>query len=241
MDLRPFTFTFQVASESPGPSATPTTSSSTLFLPSATEAAQTSGPHAVASAKYRAKNREVENEKARVRMRKRREQKPATVPADPEAVIRRQESSEKLRASKSFAEFRELVRQTMFWVSIDDKDPEQLAAYEQFLANCNASLTGASDDVVGRGKHGSTSCCYEGHATGGTARTRRARSAAREKYRAQHRLLLSHKERERREAKSRASHTLDEFIRRRRTRQAKADQRRPTRQSDPTEPDELID
>jgi hypothetical protein len=90
-------------------------------------------------------------------MRKRREQKPATVPADPEAVIRRQESSEKLRASyvawlkffclfcfliycsKSFAEFRELVRQTMFWVSIDDKDPEQLAAYEQFLANCNAS------------------------------------------------------------------------------------------------------
>ncbi|KAJ7817582.1 hypothetical protein B0H13DRAFT_2379565 [Mycena leptocephala] len=65
--------------------------------------------------------------------------------------------------------------------------------------------------------------------------------AARAKYRAQHRLLLSHKERERREAKSRASHTLDEFIRRRRTRQAKADQRRPTRQSDPTEPDELID
>jgi hypothetical protein len=92
-------------------------------------------------------------------MRKNREQKPATAPVDPEAVLRRQESSEKLRASyvalkficllisiclhipysKSFAEFRELVRQTMFWVSIDDKDPEQLAAYKQFLASCNAN------------------------------------------------------------------------------------------------------
>ncbi|KAJ7682142.1 hypothetical protein DFH06DRAFT_1314365 [Mycena polygramma] len=66
--------------------------------------------------------------------------------------------------------------------------------------------------------------------------------AARARYRAQHRAVLIAKERDRREAKSRESNTLDEFIRRRCARQAKASKRLSQAiQPGPSEPDELMD
>jgi hypothetical protein len=36
---------------------------------------------------------------------------------------------------KTFAAFREYVSEFMFWVSVDDNDPQAVAAYNQFIKN----------------------------------------------------------------------------------------------------------
>ncbi|KAJ6499622.1 hypothetical protein C8R47DRAFT_1068552 [Mycena vitilis] len=55
-------------------------------------------------------------------------------------------SSAELRASKTFAAFRDYVRQFMFWVEVDDDDPAEVAAYERFLRRNTPNLSREMSD-----------------------------------------------------------------------------------------------
>ncbi|KAJ7983075.1 hypothetical protein DFH06DRAFT_1318534 [Mycena polygramma] len=55
-------------------------------------------------------------------------------------------SSDELRASKTFAAFRDYVRQFMFWVAVDDDDPAEVAAYERFLLRNAPNLSKEMSD-----------------------------------------------------------------------------------------------
>ncbi|KAJ6481397.1 hypothetical protein DFH09DRAFT_1107614 [Mycena vulgaris] len=123
MDCGDFTFTFQVSL----PTAQPPTSTAP-----ATAIFARGGPsslHASSQSRYRARNSELEKTKARERMRRLRENRTT----EKEEQLRRRNSSQKLRASKTFAAFREYVTPFMMWVRTDDEDPQDVAAYNEFL------------------------------------------------------------------------------------------------------------
>ncbi|KAJ6494920.1 hypothetical protein DFH09DRAFT_1104038 [Mycena vulgaris] len=123
MDCGDFTFTFQVSL----PTAQPPTSTAP-----ATAIFARGGPsslHASSQSRYRARNSELEKTKARERMRRLRENRTT----EKEEQLRRRNSSQKLRASKTFAAFREYVTRFMMWVRTDDEDPQDVAAYNEFL------------------------------------------------------------------------------------------------------------
>jgi hypothetical protein len=47
---------------------------------------------------------------------------------------------------KTFAAFRSYVREYMFWVVVDDNNPEELAAYNKFIENNTPNLQGKMSD-----------------------------------------------------------------------------------------------
>ncbi|KAJ7863697.1 hypothetical protein B0H13DRAFT_1899469 [Mycena leptocephala] len=133
MNLDQFTFNFQLPSQysSTLSSQPPLAASATATLAPGSGTASSS--HAGAQARYRAKNQEIEKEKARLRMRKLRRRSGA--PETSTSTDWKAFSSEELRAMKTFAAFREYVSEFMFWVSVDDNDPQAVAAYNQFIKN----------------------------------------------------------------------------------------------------------
>ncbi|KAJ7168776.1 hypothetical protein C8R46DRAFT_1218168 [Mycena filopes] len=48
-------------------------------------------------------------------------------------------SSKELRASRTFAGFRDYIREFMFWVVVDKNSPEDIAAYNRFMSNNSPS------------------------------------------------------------------------------------------------------
>ncbi|KAJ7838432.1 hypothetical protein B0H13DRAFT_1911822 [Mycena leptocephala] len=279
MNLQPFTFTFKISDPPPiGPpdqaQATPLGLTSAVPPPSE----RSVGAHAHAQARYRAKNREIENEKARARMRKKRESAGSTValPIDPEVRLRQQKSSERLRASKTFAAFREHVNQYMFdcnraaalpphthELSDDnleflfrhiqppfdtqdqdvDMDDETSGRQTQSKLVTQSRKTGAAPSEGARA-HATARPIYH-HSSPPSAESRLSHRAAiktlptavqrefHERARASRAKYRAHKSRE--------ADSLDEFIRRRRARQAKAAKPALTRAPVPMERDELIE
>ncbi|KAJ7810043.1 hypothetical protein B0H13DRAFT_1927546 [Mycena leptocephala] len=152
MDLQPFTFNFRVPLVPPRPkspaAAFPALSS--MFPASNSGAPAPAAPvtsgHAASQARYRTKNAESEKVKARERMRRLRENREAI--ADARTQRLQKLSSDGLRRSKTFAAFREYVREHMFWVAVDDDNPEEVAAYDQFIKNNTPNRAGQtlSDD-----------------------------------------------------------------------------------------------
>ncbi|KAJ7164592.1 hypothetical protein C8R43DRAFT_946408 [Mycena crocata] len=68
---------------------------------------------------------------------------------DPEVDLRKKKSSERLRASKTFAAFREYIEEYMIWITVDDTDPEDVAAYDKFLGDRSPTHTDTlSDDSM---------------------------------------------------------------------------------------------
>ncbi|KAJ7100991.1 hypothetical protein C8R43DRAFT_1141253 [Mycena crocata] len=65
---------------------------------------------------------------------------------DPDGELRKKKSSETLRASKTFAAFREYVQEYMMWVTIDQNDPADLAAYNKFIAEVSPAISHAISD-----------------------------------------------------------------------------------------------
>ncbi|KAJ7164815.1 hypothetical protein C8R43DRAFT_946599 [Mycena crocata] len=232
-----------------------------------------------------------------------KKRKVETVPPrarEPQEELRRKVSSERLRASKTFTAFREYVNEYMMWVTIDENDPDDVAAYANFIANPAPTDTHemSDDNLEFLFRHVNPrpesidddykpilqvlALTMPGSSTRSSkpldadkleerrwqTRERMARRraaikamppavqsehnerarAARTKYRAQHRMQLILKERCRRENKSRANQSLDEFIRRRRVRESKAAQAAAKRiphsilsQAEASEPDELVE
>ncbi|KAJ7436810.1 hypothetical protein B0H11DRAFT_1936407 [Mycena galericulata] len=267
-----------------------------------------SSGHAVAQARYRARNLESERAKGRARMRRLRQKQSSDLQTS---------SSQQLRASKSlaafrervltyplwittdddkpedlveyqrfiakisqpvptaldddevdflyrhvtpsprttFAAFREFVHENIFWLRVDDNDPNDVAAYEQFIENNSPSTrTWTATLVIEVLEHDATFMALEDkqrelEIARAIARERMAKRraaiknlppevqkelterarASRAKYRAQHRALLMQKEQSRRMRVFTEKHGWDEYIKRRRVRQSKS-------QSPPTQP-----
>ncbi|KAJ7916474.1 hypothetical protein B0H13DRAFT_1871101 [Mycena leptocephala] len=226
MNLDNFTFTFQLPSfpQSPTPASQPALAASSSLTPSSS----TTSSHAEAQARYWAKQRKG---------------KGSTAYAQTTNPLRRSETStspdwntfrsEELRATKTFAAFREYVREFMFWVQVDNNDPQAVAAYNQFIKNNTpnpghdlsdndleflfrhvtpAPETSPSSPMSSLNHDEATDCDNE------LTKLELKRRRARERM-ARHRLLLLHKERVRRQQKS--PFTIDEYIRLRRIRESR--------------------
>ncbi|KAJ7169411.1 hypothetical protein C8R46DRAFT_1033136 [Mycena filopes] len=135
-----FVFTFQLPSvySSLPPTPTPASSNSpglpSPLVPLIATSRVAPNPHAAAQARYRTRNSESERDKARERMRKRRRGR-SPVTEDYTSTELRAMSSKDLRASRTFAGFRDYVRDYMFWVVIDEDNPEEVTAYNRFMRN----------------------------------------------------------------------------------------------------------
>ncbi|KAJ7506693.1 hypothetical protein B0H11DRAFT_1903478 [Mycena galericulata] len=143
MDFKNFVFTFQA-------SPTPTGARGPTLLqfgsPVDTASHESSGDqprsdHADAQARYRARNLESERAKTRQRMRRLREKNSVSSSWT-------MTSSQTLRASKSFAAFRERVRTYPLWITTDDDKPDDLAEYHRFVAKISQSPHSLDDDEV---------------------------------------------------------------------------------------------
>ncbi|KAJ6453452.1 hypothetical protein DFH09DRAFT_1351270 [Mycena vulgaris] len=121
MDCGDFTFTFQVSL----PTAQPPTSTA----PADRHLCQGRSELPARLITVSISNSELEKTKAHERMRRLRENRTT----EKEEQLRRRNSSQKLRASKTFAAFREYVTRFMMWVRTDDEDPQDVAAYNEFL------------------------------------------------------------------------------------------------------------
>ncbi|KAJ7038539.1 hypothetical protein C8F04DRAFT_1255818 [Mycena alexandri] len=132
-----FTFTWQIPSAlydalPPSPSPAPRALPPPVAGPSTT--GKTPSSRAQAQVKYREKNEDAEKVKACERMRKiRAAKKPSpTYTSDELKTL----SSKDLRASKTFAAFRDYARAFLIWVVVDDDNVEEVAAYHRFMENC---------------------------------------------------------------------------------------------------------
>ncbi|KAJ7116751.1 hypothetical protein C8R46DRAFT_1239364 [Mycena filopes] len=140
MDKFVFTFQMPFVYQSLPPTPTPApTASSTLplplipLIPNFTDAPNATSSHAAAQARYRARNADSEREKAKQRMRKLRGRDKEPKPERYNSSQLRAISSKELRASRTFAAFREYVQDYMFWVVVNEDDPEEVAAYNRFM------------------------------------------------------------------------------------------------------------
>ncbi|KAJ7035426.1 hypothetical protein C8F04DRAFT_1182333 [Mycena alexandri] len=143
MDQNTFTFSFKFPSPPESPTPNPGNRSPDNVAGSSTAPNVTpTSAHAEAQARYRARNAEKEKAKARVRMRKGRLGLKYTS-ADLKAL-----TSAELRASKTFAVFREYVNNYMLWLVVDPEDADAVAGYERLL-ECRpaAGHTLADEDV----------------------------------------------------------------------------------------------
>ncbi|KAJ7440408.1 hypothetical protein B0H11DRAFT_1933770 [Mycena galericulata] len=139
MDFQNFIFTFQASPTPAGAGAATWTGLMAPVTPShAAAVAEASGGHADAQARYRARNLETERTKGRDRMRRLRQK----------AVSQGLEmnASQKLRASKSFAAFRERVRTYPLWITTDDDQPDDYAEYKRFMDRMVHGPPGKLDD-----------------------------------------------------------------------------------------------
>ncbi|KAJ7602612.1 hypothetical protein DFH06DRAFT_1152715 [Mycena polygramma] len=163
MDQFQFTFNFTLPVYSPPPSPTPASKSKSRVtsmpsLPASTEAALESANMRASHCK---RYPEVEQSNARDGAREPRSKgKKMRIPQ--ELVSKKEVTPEKqspaellamssgqLRASRTFAAFREYVREFMFWVVVDDTDARAVAAWERFIQNTNPSPSNelADDDL----------------------------------------------------------------------------------------------
>jgi hypothetical protein len=55
-------------------------------------------------------------------------------------------SIELISCRKTFAAFRDYVHEFMFWVAVDDQDPADVAAYDQFIKNNTPNAAGNLGD-----------------------------------------------------------------------------------------------
>ncbi|KAJ7429985.1 hypothetical protein B0H11DRAFT_2249986 [Mycena galericulata] len=143
MDFKNFTFSFQVSPTPVGRTGpTRTGIGPAVVTPDRVFAlAETGSSRAETQARYRARNLESERTKTRERMRRLRQKNAVTSGLQ-------MTSSQKLRASKSFAAFRERVRTYPLWITTDDDKPEDFAEYQRFIAKISQSSppTQALDD-----------------------------------------------------------------------------------------------
>ncbi|KAJ7625130.1 hypothetical protein DFH06DRAFT_1339902 [Mycena polygramma] len=139
MDRYKFTFTFKLSgSYASSPASTATPPPIDTATPKA--AACPSRPNRVpAQLRYGVKSGD-ESKKMRIP----RECSPSEGPTttfenhSPEQMLAM--TSPELRASRTFAAFREYVREFLFWVVVDDDDPLEVAAYDRFINNHNPTL-----------------------------------------------------------------------------------------------------
>ncbi|KAJ7490192.1 hypothetical protein B0H11DRAFT_1912205 [Mycena galericulata] len=113
-----------------------------MSSPGVSAMAESSTSHADAQARYRSRNLQSERAKGRHRMRRLRQKNAGT------ASMRPMDSSERLRASKSFAAFRERVRTYPLWITTDDDKPEDLAEYQRFVSKVAKGPSELDDDEV---------------------------------------------------------------------------------------------
>ncbi|KAJ7604861.1 hypothetical protein DFH06DRAFT_1150812 [Mycena polygramma] len=139
MDASTFTFTFQFPSTlltpgNPTPTLTAHPTANSQSSPITTTASGQASPPTT-RASYRIRNTETEKS-----LRKMKDTK--KISSDNLQAL----SSAELRASKTFAAFRDYVRQFMFWVAVDDDDPAEVAAYERFLRRNAPNLSREMSD-----------------------------------------------------------------------------------------------
>ncbi|KAJ7496073.1 hypothetical protein B0H11DRAFT_1910336 [Mycena galericulata] len=141
MDFQNFIFTFQASPTPVGRRGPAPMGFGRPASPSdrVSAVAGTSGGHADAQARYRARNLEAERAKGRNRMRRLRQNKAATSDL--------QTASQRLRASKTFAAFRERVLSYPLWITTDDDKPDDFADYQRFITKiAHPSPTGVALD-----------------------------------------------------------------------------------------------
>ncbi|KAJ7184064.1 hypothetical protein C8R46DRAFT_1208294 [Mycena filopes] len=139
-----FVFTFQLPSVYQGRPTTPTPAppespAGTFPLIALSVAASSTSNATSAHGRAQARYRSNEREKARDRMRKLRGRGKEFVPETYTSAELRALSSKDLRASRTWADFRDYIREFMFWVVVDDDDPEEVAAYNRFIYNNSPS------------------------------------------------------------------------------------------------------
>ncbi|KAJ7500583.1 hypothetical protein B0H11DRAFT_1909009 [Mycena galericulata] len=142
LSVRPITDLSKCGTLSPTPMGrgpTPTGIITSVHAPEHVSAglAGASSGHAVAQARYRARNLESERAKGRARMRRLRQKQSSDLQTS---------SSQQLRASKSFAAFRERVLTYPLWITTDDDKPEDLVEYQRFIAKISQPVPTALDD-----------------------------------------------------------------------------------------------
>ncbi|KAJ7182629.1 hypothetical protein C8R43DRAFT_940754 [Mycena crocata] len=223
--------------------------------------------HAVLQDRYRARNTEIQQEKNGLQRLASppddQEKKGITASEhrDPQEHLRRKESSERLRASKTFAAFRDYVSEYMMWVTVDEDDPEDVAGYAKFCASHSPALDISDDNLEFLFRH-----TYAVQVFIFAMSTSSTRSTQLEPHKLEERRRLTRERMARRRAavktmspdaqyeineraraarakyrahQSRVKHTLDEFIRRRRVRESKAAQAAVKNVPDRTEPEEV--
>ncbi|KAJ7079325.1 hypothetical protein C8R43DRAFT_1143280 [Mycena crocata] len=101
---------------------------------------------AALQARYKKRQREAQRHMAPTRLVPAPKIFVAAQRTDSAAQLRKKKSSEQLRASKTFAAFREYIEEYMIWVSIDESDPEDVAAYNKFIAEHSPAPTQTLSD-----------------------------------------------------------------------------------------------
>ncbi|KAJ6463774.1 hypothetical protein C8R47DRAFT_1079766 [Mycena vitilis] len=163
MDQFQFTFNFTLPGYSPPPSPTPASKSKSraTSMPSLPTSIEDTLDSANMRARHCKRYPEVEQSKTpdgarEPRSRGKKMRIPQQLVSKEEVPYEKQSpdellamSSGQLRASRTFAAFREYVREFMFWVVVDDTDAPAVAAWERFIQNNNPSTSNelADDDL----------------------------------------------------------------------------------------------